>query len=49
MAAITLEGWRNSGGTDHWKQVLPPRIMLDVRHEDLVADPEAQVRRFVAH
>jgi hypothetical protein len=32
----------------HWHQVLPGAI-LDVRYEDLVADPEGQARRLLAH
>jgi len=31
----------------HWRQVLPAGRMLDVRYEDLVANPEGQARRIV--
>ncbi len=34
---------------DHWREVLPPGVMLDLRYEDLVADFEAQARRLIAH
>jgi len=33
----------------HWRQVLPPGVMLDVQYEDVVADIETQARRMVAH
>ena len=33
----------------HWRDVLPPGVMLDVRYEDVVDDLEAQARRLVAH
>ena len=33
----------------HWREVLPPGRMLDVRYEDVVADLEGQARRIVAH
>jgi tetratricopeptide (TPR) repeat protein len=33
---------------DHWHAVMPG-VILDVRYEDLVADPQAQVRRLLAH
>jgi hypothetical protein len=33
----------------HWHDVLPPRRILDVRYEDLVADLEGVARRIVAH
>lgn len=32
---------------DHWKDVLPPDRLLDVRYEELVAQPEQQGRRMV--
>jgi tetratricopeptide (TPR) repeat protein len=32
---------------DHWRTVLPGRI-IDVRYEELVADPEAAIRRLLA-
>ena len=33
----------------HWRRVLPPRRMLDVRYEDVVADLEGQARRIIAY
>jgi len=33
---------------DHWRQVLPPRCMLEVRYEDVVDDIEGQARRMIA-
>ena len=33
----------------HWHRVLPPRRILDVRYEDVVADLEGQARRIIAH
>ena len=33
---------------EHWHAVMPG-VILDVRYEDLVADPEAQCRRLLAH
>jgi hypothetical protein len=33
---------------DHWHAVMPG-VILDVRYEDLVADPEAHCRRLLAH
>jgi tetratricopeptide (TPR) repeat protein len=33
----------------HWQAALPEGIMLDVRYEDVVADPEGQARRLIAH
>jgi len=33
----------------HWRDVLPPGVMLDVRYEDLVDDVEANARRIIAH
>jgi tetratricopeptide (TPR) repeat protein len=33
---------------DHWRAVLPPGVMLDVRYEELVADIEAGARRLLA-
>jgi tetratricopeptide (TPR) repeat protein len=32
----------------HWREVLPPGVMLDVQYEELVADFESQARRIVA-
>jgi len=34
---------------DHWRAVLPPGMMLEVRYEDVIADREAQSRRIVDH
>jgi Flp pilus assembly protein TadD len=33
----------------HWRQVLPPGSILDVRYEDVVADLEGQARRMFDH
>ncbi|MHB8477226.1 MAG: sulfotransferase [Steroidobacteraceae bacterium] len=33
----------------HWRGVLPPHTLLDVRYEDLVDDPEGRSRRMLAH
>jgi tetratricopeptide (TPR) repeat protein len=33
----------------HWRRVLPPGRMLDVRYEEVVADLEKQARRIIAH
>jgi tetratricopeptide (TPR) repeat protein len=33
----------------HWRAVLPPGVMIDVRYEDVVSDLEAQARRMLAH
>ena len=33
----------------HWRQVLPPGRILDVRYEDVVADIEAEAKRIIAH
>jgi tetratricopeptide (TPR) repeat protein len=33
---------------EHWDRVLPGKV-LKVQYEDLVADPEAQIRRLLAH
>jgi len=32
---------------DHWRAVLPPGVMLDVRYEDVIADLEANARRML--
>lgn len=32
---------------DHWRSALPPAVMLDMAYEDLVADPQASVRRML--
>ncbi|WP_316234191.1 sulfotransferase [Bradyrhizobium sp. SZCCHNR1098] len=34
---------------DHWHQVLPPGILMDVQYEDLVDDLEGVSRRVLAH
>ena len=31
----------------HWREVLPPGVMLEVRYEDIVADLEGQTRRML--
>ncbi len=33
----------------HWRQVLPPGVMLEADYEDVVADLELAARRIVAH
>lgn len=33
----------------HWHDVLPPGIMIDVHYEDLVRDIEGQARRILSH
>jgi tetratricopeptide (TPR) repeat protein len=33
----------------HWRSVLPPQTLLEVRYEDLVDDPEACGRRMLSH
>ncbi len=33
----------------HWRAVLPEGVMIEVAYEDLVADPEGQARRLIAH
>jgi tetratricopeptide (TPR) repeat protein len=33
----------------HWRAVLPPGVMLEVRYEDVVADLEAQARAILGH
>jgi Sulfotransferase family len=33
----------------HWRRVLPPGRMLEVRYEDVIADLEGQARRLVEH
>ncbi len=33
----------------HWRTVLPPERMLEVRYEDMVADMEGQARRLLAY
>lgn len=33
----------------HWRTVLPPGVMLEVRYEEVVADLEGQARRMVEH
>jgi tetratricopeptide (TPR) repeat protein len=34
---------------DHWRSVLPPGRMYDVRYEDVVADLAGEARRLIAH
>jgi len=33
----------------HWREVIPGEVLLEVRYEDLVAEPEAGMRRLYAH
>jgi hypothetical protein len=33
----------------HWREVLPPGRILDVRYEDVVADLEGEARRMLAY
>ena len=33
----------------HWRAVLPPQTLLEVRYEDLIEDPEGWSRRMIAH
>ncbi|TAN07458.1 MAG: sulfotransferase family protein [Rhodanobacteraceae bacterium] len=33
----------------HWRRVLPADAVLDVRYEELVADPDAQIRRLLGY
>jgi len=33
---------------EHWRAILPPGVMLDVRYEDVVADLEGSARRMLA-
>jgi len=33
----------------HWRAMLPPQALLEVRYEDLVEDPEGWSRRMLAH
>jgi Tfp pilus assembly protein PilF len=37
------------GLMEHWRSVLPSGMMLEVRYEGLVAEPEAQSRRILEH
>ena len=34
---------------DHWRRWLPAGMMLEVDYEAVVADPEGQARRIIAH
>jgi len=34
---------------DHWRRVLPPESMLEVRYENVVEDLEVEARRIVAY
>jgi tetratricopeptide (TPR) repeat protein len=34
---------------EHWRSVLPPGVMIDIRYEDLIADLERQARAIVDH
>ena len=33
----------------HWRATLPPEVLLEVRYEALVGDPEGWSRRMLAH
>ncbi len=33
----------------HWREVLPQGVMIDVRYEDVIADVEKEARRILAH
>jgi hypothetical protein len=33
----------------HWRQVLPPHVLLEVRYERLIDDFATEARRLVAH
>jgi hypothetical protein len=33
----------------HWRAALPAGVMLDVRYEEIVSDPETQARRLLGH
>lgn len=46
LADIGAEHRRYQGVMDHWRAVLPGRV-IDVRHEDLIADPERESRRLL--
>ncbi len=37
------------GLMDHWRAALPKDVLLDVSYEALVADPETEARRMLAH
>jgi tetratricopeptide (TPR) repeat protein len=37
------------GLMEHWRENLPPGMMLEVRYEDVIADLEGQSRRIVDH
>jgi hypothetical protein len=32
---------------DHWREVLPDDRFLDIRYEELISDPESQIKRMV--
>ena len=34
---------------EHWRQVLPEGVMLEIRYEEVVADVERQARRIIAY
>lgn len=34
---------------DHWRAVVPPGVMLELRYEDMVADLEGEARRLIAY
>jgi Flp pilus assembly protein TadD len=46
LAEIGAEQQRYAAMMDHWRRVLPDHV-VDVRYEDLIADPEVAIRRLV--
>jgi tetratricopeptide (TPR) repeat protein len=38
-----------AGLMEHWRAVLPPQVLCEVRYEDVVADLEGQARRLLDH
>jgi len=34
---------------EHWRSILPQGVMLDLKYEELVANPEQQIRRLLDH
>ena len=46
LAEIGAEELRHAAMMEHWRKVLPHRV-VEVRYEDIVADPEASIRWLV--
>ncbi|MEF8794626.1 sulfotransferase [Thiohalorhabdus sp.] len=44
---IAYQGFREA--MDHWRQVADPNLLTEIRYEDLVADPEANVAALLEH